>query len=352
MSRDQCLAPVGNGEDRVGAPSGIRRLPPEAFTARRGSPPQIGGDSVGLSPLVAGRAITDRDFRVLCEMIHRLSGIHLAPEKRALLVGRLNRRLRLLGLASFRDYIALLQSGNNTDETEHMLNCICTNETHFFREPQQFAFLENTVYPGWAECVARGERSRHIKVWSAACSTGEEPYSIAMSILERFPPQAGWSLEILATDLSTSALTTAVSAEWLIGKAEEIPASLLKHFMLKGTGRKEGWMAAGPELRAVVRFKRLNLAGPDYPNERDFDLIFCRNVIIYFDAQTKAHVVRKLLGHLAPRGFLLLGHSEGIIGLDAKVQCHVPAVYSLRARGECAPEGAWLSVGDQDTGEC
>ena len=316
------------------------------------SPPQAVDDAPELSRALAGRAITERDFNALRELIHRLSGIHLAPEKRALLVGRLNRRLRLLGLSSFRDYIELLENGKNANETEQMLNCICTNETHFFREPQQFTFLEQTVYAEWADRAARGERSKHIKVWSAACSTGEEPCSIAMSILERFPPHAGWSLDILATDLSTSALTRAVAAEWPIGKAEEIPGHLLKRFMLRGTGPKDGWMTAGPELRAVVRYQRFNLTGRAQPNERDFDLVFCRNAIIYFDTQTKTKVVNLLLGHLAPRGYLLLGHSESIFGLDATVRRHVPAVYSLRAGSGCAAAEPLPSVRAKDSSKC
>ncbi len=313
-----------------------RGAPPLPRRGRPEAPRPAADDGVGSALALAGRTITDRDFKDLRELIHRLSGIHLAPEKRALLAGRLNRRLRLLGLSSFRAYVELLEDGKNANETEQMLNCICTNETHFFREPQQFAFLEQTVYAEWAERAARGDRSKHIKVWSAACSTGEEPYSVAMSILERFPAHAGWSLDILATDLSTSALTRAVAAEWPIGKSEEIPAPLLRRYMLRGSGRKDGWMAAGPELRAVVRFQRMNLAGRSYPNERDFDLVLCRNVIIYFDARVKTEVVNQLLGHLAPRGYLLLGHSESIFGLDATVERHVPAIYSLRGSDRCA----------------
>ena len=319
---------------RKGLPTGARRRP------------DAPSDIVMPLPRMGARPIADRDFKALRDLIHRMSGIHLTPEKRTLLVGRLNRRLRALGLASFREYLDFLENGGNAAEAVHMLDCICTNETHFFREPQQFEFLERAVYPAWAADASRRERARHIKVWSAACSTGEEPYSIAMSLLAHFPAQAGWTIDVLATDLSTSALAKAVAAEWPIEKAAEIPAQWLKRFMLQGTGRKEGLMAAGPDLRSAVRFQRLNLVGKVYPSERDFDLVFCRNVIIYFDPRTKAEVVVRLLEYLAPHGYLLLGHAESIHGIDSRAQRHIPAVYSLRSSpepksGEKLPSGGY-----------
>lgn len=280
------------------------------------------------------RPITEQDFRALRKLIHRFSGIHLVPEKKMLLVGRLSRRLRVLGLSSYREYLDSLADGENGAEVAQMLDCICTNETHFFREPQQFAFLEREVYPAWVAHAKTGERKRHIKVWSAACSTGEEPYSIAMSLLSHLPATEGWSIDVLASDLSTTALGKAVSAEWPIDKAVEIPERLRKRFMLHGTGNKEGLMAAGPELRSVVRFRRLNLVGGTYPTERDFDLVLCRNVIIYFDAPTKVEVVNRLLGHVAVGGYLILGHAESIHGLDTRVRRHAPAIYSVRGEAE------------------
>ena len=322
---------------------GRRRDPGKALPG--GARRREGQGANALPPLPIGAPpIADRDFRALRNLIHRLSGINLGPEKRPLLVGRLNRRLRTLGLSSFREYLDLLDNGTNAAEAVRMLDCICTNETHFFREPQQFEFLERAVYPGWAAAASSGEGTRHIKVWSAACSTGEEPYSIAMSLLLHFPARAGWTVDVLATDLSTSALARAVAAEWPIEKSGEIPERLLKRFMLRGTGSKEGLMAAGGELRSTVRFQRLNLAGSEYPNEKDFDLVFCRNVIIYFDSRTKVEVIGRLLRHLAPHGYLVLGHAESIYGVDVRVQRHIPAVYSLtpcpEAEGTTLPASA------------
>ena len=291
-------------------------------------------DLGALPPHMAARPITEREFRAFRELIHRLSGIHLVQEKKVLLVGRLNRRLRILGLSSFREYLDVLDGGKNELEAAQMLDCICTNETHFFREPQQFEFLEREAYPRWTRAANARERPRHIKVWSAACSTGEEPYSVAMSLLSHFPLQAGWTIDILATDLSTFALARAVAAQWPVDKASEIPERLLRRFMLRGAGAKEGLMAAGQELRSVVRFRRFNLIGNSYPSDRDFDVVFCRNVIIYFDAPTKAEVVSRLIGHVGPRGYLVLGHAESIQGLDARVLRHAPAIYSHRPSDE------------------
>jgi len=323
---------------------GRRRDPGKALpgSARR----REGKGANALPPLPIGAPpIADRDFRALRNLIQRLSGINLGTEKRTLLVGRLNRRLRALGLSSFREYVDLLDNGTNAAEAVRMLDCICTNETHFFREPRQFEFLERAVYPGWAAAASSGEGARHIKVWSAACSTGEEPYSIAMSLLLHFPAQAGWTVDVLATDLSSSALARAVAAEWPIEKSGEIPGQLLKRFMLRGTGSKEGLMAAGGELRSAVRFRRLNLAGNEYPKEKDFDLVFCRNVIIYFDSRTKAEVIDRLLQHVAPHGYLVLGHAESICGADVRVQRHIPAVYSLRPCPEAENATPPLSAG-------
>lgn len=267
------------------------------------------------------------EFAALQGLIQREAGIFLSEVKEALLVGRLSRRLRELGLTSFAAYHRLVQE----DETERvrMLDAICTNETHFFREPRQFEFLERQVLPMWQAEVERGERTRTVRVWSAACSTGEEPYSVAMLLLDRLP---GWNVEILATDLSTRVLEKARAALFPLERSAEIPPEYLKRFMLRGVGPQEGRMKAGPELRAVVRFQRLNLNDESYAAPQALDLVFCRNVLIYFRPETKARVVERLVRHLSPRGHLLLGHAESASGLTVRVRSVGPNVYSREDR--------------------
>jgi chemotaxis protein methyltransferase CheR len=269
--------------------------------------------------------LSERDFRLFQALIHREAGIHLSRAKKALVEGRLARRLRELGL-DYGAYYRLVES--HEKERVRMLDCICTNETHFFREPKQFTFLESRVFPEW---VARNESARmprRVRVWSAGCSTGEEPYSLAMSFLARFPPSSGWEIDILATDLSTRALEKARCAVWPLAKAKEIPAPYLKDFMLKGTGPQAGNMKAGPEIRSRVRFQRLNLNADAFPLADRFDLILCRNVLIYFDATTKARVVGRLIDRLGPQGYLFLGHSETVAGLNARMRSAGPTVYA------------------------
>ena len=266
--------------------------------------------------------VPDEDFIRFQTLIHEEAGIWLAPIKKALLAGRLGRRLRTLGIAAWRDYYELVIS----DEAERvrMLDAICTNETHFFREPRHFEFLAERVFPAWREQADAGRRPHRVRVWSAACSTGEEPYSLAMTLLTAFP--TGWELEVLATDLSTKVLERAQRAVWPMEKAAEIPEAHRKAFMLRGFGAQEGLMKAGPEIRSIVRFARVNLVG-DWPASPPFDLVFCRNVLIYFDRTVKARVIERLLGRLDPHGYLFLGHAESLGGLSSQVQPVIPTVY-------------------------
>ncbi|HEX5751312.1 MAG TPA: protein-glutamate O-methyltransferase [Archangium sp.] len=272
--------------------------------------------------------VGDSEFRLFQELVYREAGIFLAPVKKALLAARLSSRLRALGLESFAAYFHYVVTPGHEDERVRMLDCICTNETHFFREPAHFDFLTRRVFPEWKEQAVRGRRTRSIRVWSAACSTGEEPYSLAMVLLTNFPPGSGWDVEVLATDLSTRALERARAGLWPIEKSQEIPPEHLRAFMLKGVRSQEGRMQVGPLLRSVVRFERLNLHAEHYPGVGSFDLLFCRNVLIYFDPASKAGVLRRLMGHLSPQGYLFLGHSESLAGSPVQARCVQPAVYA------------------------
>jgi chemotaxis protein methyltransferase CheR len=267
--------------------------------------------------------VSDAEFARYQALVNREAGIWLAPVKKALLVGRLARRLRELGLASYGAYLERVEG----DEVERirMLDAICTNETHFFREPRHFEFLAQRIFPAWRAEADAGRRPRRIHVWSAACSTGEEPYTLAMSLLASFP--TGWDLEVLASDLSTKVLERADAGVWPIEKAKEIPEEHLKAFMLKGYGAQEGLMKAGPEIRALVRFARVNLAGERWP-AGPFDLVFCRNVLIYFDRATKIRVVERLLERTGPAGYLFLGHAESLSGFTTRARPIVPTIYA------------------------
>ncbi len=268
-------------------------------------------------------SVSDAEFARYQTLVNREAGIWLAPVKKALLVGRLARRLRELGIASYGAYYERV--ADDAAERIRMLDAICTNETHFFREPRHFEFLEERVYPAWRAEADAGRRPRRVRVWSAACSTGEEPYTIAMSLLSAFA--SGWELEVLGSDLSTKVLDRASAGIWPIEKAKEIPEERLKAFMLKGFGAQEGLMKAGPELRAVVRVARVNLVGDAWP-PGPFDLVFCRNVLIYFDRATKRRVVDRLVERLDARGYLFLGHAESLGGFATSARPVMPTVYA------------------------
>ncbi len=272
------------------------------------------------------RPVTDREFALFQKLIYSKAGIHLTPAKKALLEARLTRRLRELGLQTFEEYYH--QALESSEELVALLNRIATNETHFFREPKQFEFVEKQIIPAWQAQSHAANGSRHIRVWSAACSTGEEPYSIAMMLLDHFPPGSGWDFEIFASDISTRVLGAATDAVWPIAKASEIPQDYLKKFMLKGSGEQSGKMKASAELRAAIHFQRLNLNDEHDAVAGPFDMIFCRNVLIYFDAQSRARVIQRLVNQLAPDGFLFIGHAESLTNITDRVHYVMPTIYS------------------------
>jgi chemotaxis protein methyltransferase CheR len=270
--------------------------------------------------------LTEAEFVRFQHFLEQQTGIHLSDAKRPLLVARLARRLRHLGLTSFSAYYDHVIDDRHLPERTAMFDAISTNETHFFREPRQFELLTTTVFPRWKAEAAEGKRARSIKVWSAGCSTGEEPYSLAMLLLEHFD-SSEWQLRVEATDLSTRVLETARQGLWPIRKAAEIPTDLRRRFMLRGTGAQEGFFKAGEEVRAIIRLGRVNLNDDVYPMASDFDVILCRNVLIYFTHAQRLRVTGTLLSHLLPGGYFLLGHSETMSGLANGPRSVIPTVY-------------------------
>lgn len=271
------------------------------------------------------RPLSTTEFRRVREFILREAGISLSDQKRSLVMGRLAPRLRALSLSTYGDYLAHVDTDGQ--EAVHMIDAICTNETQFFREPKQFVFLEHQVIPAWIAQAEAGRRRKHVRVWSAACSTGEEPFSIAMTLLAALPD---WKIEIVASDLSTKVLTRASDALWPIERAAHIPEHYRKAFMMRGVRTQEGKMIAKEALRNLIRFERVNLNAERWPVGGRFDLIFCRNVLIYFDAVAKTRVVQRLLDVLDPAGYFFLGHSETLNMLE-RVRSVGPTIYQLRS---------------------
>jgi len=246
-------------------------------------------------------SISEAEFLAIAGMVRAQAGIVLSPSKRDLVFGRLNRRLRILGLTNFTDYIAFLDSPDGQDECGEMINALTTNLTSFFREPHHFTFLADTVLAQlWKE-----NPKRRIRIWSSACSSGEEPYSIAMVLQKSMPNKRGSDARILATDIDTNMVETARQGLYPASRATGIPAEFARSRV-----KQAGDMVAMPdELKQLITFNQLNLLEP-WPMRGPFDVIFCRNVVIYFDKDTQRVLFDRMADLLTPRGYLFIGHSE------------------------------------------
>lgn len=268
--------------------------------------------------------ISDHEFGLFQTLLQRETGIQLPQSKRPLLVGRLARRLRELRLPTFTAYYERVTQAADDAERRCMIDLVCTNETRFFRESKQFEWLEHSLLPAWRTQAEQGRRRARVRAWSAACASGEEPFSLAMVLLAQLP---NWDVEILASDLSTRVLERARAALWPIEAAGDIPERHLQRFMLRGVRENQGRMKASPTLRACVRFERHNLHDAHDGVAGTFDLIFCRNVLIYFSPEGRAAVVRKLSRHLASAGHLFLGHAETLSGITEQFRSVGPNIY-------------------------
>ena len=259
---------------------------------------------------------TDRigtgQFKALAALIYAESGISLKAAKQTMLEGRLRRRARTAGFATIREYCDfILDDGVSPEEIEHLINAVTTNKTDFFREPLHFDVLLDKVLPEFAE-----SRQRIIRCWSAACSTGAEPYTLAMLLDDFVGKHRGMDYQVVATDLDTEVLSTAIKGIYPREQVEPVPDHLRRRYVLepKDPGRTD--IRIAPELRRKVAFGRLNLMDTRYPFDPPMDMIFCRNVLIYFDKPTQEAVVNRLCDRLRPGGYLFLGHSESITGFD------------------------------------
>jgi len=269
--------------------------------------------------------LSDAAHRTLSELVYRHSRIRVGTEKQPMLANRLRRRLTELGLASFDDYCDLLRSNRDPEEIEHLVDFVSTNHTFFFREGDHFEFLRDRVLPEFARKLP--QRGLPLRLWSAACSTGEEPYSMAIIVSEHLRQHPGLQWELEASDISRRALHRAEAAIYSSEASAQIPADLLKRYFQQGIDSQAGRIRVKRDLRQKVRFHRINLFQPDYPVSREQHVIFCRNVMIYFDADSRVEVVRHLSRHLAPGGYLFVGHSESLLGIPHDLESIRHGIY-------------------------
>jgi chemotaxis protein methyltransferase CheR len=257
--------------------------------------------------------MTPSDFRQIAAMLHADAGIHLPESKATLVYSRLAKRLRVLGLKNFRDYCALVCEHGGADERQQMLAALTTNVTRFFREPHHFEHLRKHVLPQLVEVAKRGGR---VRLWSAACSNGAEPYSIALTLLSVLPNASSYDLKILATDIDPNMIGEGSAGIYNDAAMQPVPADLRRRYFTPTRGEGGKTWQAGEALRSLITFRELNLIGA-WPMRGKFDVIFCRNVVIYFEDETQAKLWSRFVPQLAPRGRLYIGHSERLSGAAA-----------------------------------
>ena len=266
-------------------------------------------------------------FQKYQKFIYAETGIWLGSSKTALLCGRLFRRLRALEITSLQSYYECVTQLGQHEERARMIDAITTNETRFYREPRQFEFLVQRVFPRWQADAERGLRSKKLRIWSAGCSSGEEPYTVAMLLARDFPEEQGWEVRLLATDISNRVLDKARKGIYPIARSAEIPKDLLHSFMLRGMAERQSEMKVKVEVQQMVDFRRLNLDRESDLGEGPFDAIFCRNVLIYFDAASKQRAITNLARHLVANGLLFVGHAENLHSLFPQLQSLEPTIY-------------------------
>jgi chemotaxis protein methyltransferase CheR len=268
--------------------------------------------------------LSDRDLAFVVKLVYERAGIRLHDGKRELVAARLQKRLRHHGLDSYKEYLELLQQDGSGDEMVAFLDALATNHTYFFREEQHFDFVRTTLVP---ELLARPGRAC-IEGWSAACSSGEEPYTLAMTLAEALP-DGPEGFRLLASDLSTKVLATARSGVYKMERVKDLPLNVLRRHFERGTGAQAGLARVVQPLRQRVEFAQLNLLEIGDLGRR-FDFIFCRNVMIYFDRAVQQRVVTMLERHLRPGAYLFISHSESLNGITHGLRWVAPAVYQRR----------------------
>jgi len=280
--------------------------------------PQAAQEGVSLTRM------DDRIFERFSEFIKAELGIKMPASKKTLLEARLQKRLRELSMSTHEEYCDYLFSPNGMEEElVNLVDVVTTNTTDFFREPKHFEMLSGTVLP---ELVSRGGSGRNVNIWSAGCSSGEEPYTLAMVLSEFARQNSGFTFSILATDISTQVLRMAVRAIYSESKIAPIPAEYRKRYLLRSRDRSKGIVRIAPEARSHVRFRRLNFM-EEFSFDGQLDVIFCRNVVIYFDRQTQEMLFTRFCRKLKVGGYLFIGHSESLAGMPLPLELVAPTVY-------------------------
>lgn len=268
--------------------------------------------------------LSDAEFTDIAQFIHREFGIHLSDHKKALVAGRLGKRVRQLGLSSFSSYLRAVQQDDSGEELTELVNRITTNHSYFFREKAHFDFLEREVFPALAQDLRR-RRNNPVRVWSAGCAAGEEVYTLAMLFREYFGPSLeDMDLGLLATDLSLQALAAARAGVYPANRLQEIPARYTEAYFRRLDADS---FEVSDTIRKMVLFKKLNLMDQDFPFKGAFDIIFCRNVMIYFNEETRRRLVDNLYRYTRPGGYLFIGHSESLRRESCPFRYIRPAVY-------------------------
>ncbi|MCI4626233.1 MAG: methyltransferase domain-containing protein [Candidatus Magnetoovum sp. WYHC-5] len=275
--------------------------------------------------------LTESDFLHLSEFIHSEVGIKMPASKKTMVEARLQRRLRILGMSDFSQYLNLVFSPKGFEsEIIHLIDVLTTNKTDFFREPQHFNYLTGTAMPEIINGYGAGTK-RAFLAWSAGCSTGEEPYTLAM-VLSDFAEKNynnAFQFVILATDISTRVLEKAKKAIYEEERVAPVPPNMKKKYLLKSKDKSKKLIRIAPEVRSLLRFRRLNFMDDDFGFKQQVDIIFCRNVVIYFDKQTQEKLLNKFSRCLQPYGYLFMGHSETLSGLNVPFIQVAPTIYKL-----------------------
>jgi chemotaxis protein methyltransferase CheR len=270
--------------------------------------------------------LSSRNFQRLSTFIQDYSGIKMPANKRTMLEGRLRRRMRATRINDVNEYCRFLfEEDGLASETIHLIDAVTTNKTEFFREPAHFDFL---VAKGLPALAAKGKRE--IKIWSSACSTGAEPYTIAMVMDEFCEKQRGVDYSILCTDICTEVLDQAIAGRFSEAMIEPVSIARRQRYLMRNRDASRNEVRIRSDLRGKLSFARLNLMDDAYPIETDLDIVFCRNILIYFDKPTQAKVLKRLCNHLSPGGYLFLGHSESIVGIDLPVVQIANTVFQKR----------------------
>jgi chemotaxis protein methyltransferase CheR len=269
--------------------------------------------------------ISNADFGRLRTLIYTQSGINLNVDKKTMLELRIKRRLKSLELTSFSDYCEyLFGHQGQREEMVHFLDVVTTNKTDFFREPDHFDYLVQKALP---DLIARNGCERSVMVWSAGCSTGEEPYTLAMVMNEFGQTHPGFHFRVLATDISTEVLAKAKMGVFSEEVVRPVSADLRRKYFMRSRDRNSNLLRVVPELRQMIEFRRLNFMDSDYGLAEKVDVVFCRNVIIYFDRDTQEQILQKLTHNLLPGGYAFVGHSEALHGMDIPLAPIGPALY-------------------------